>query len=425
MIRLFLLLSALFAPTRCDTLSCQNKPLESMSNAEQSAFLMKAMETIRQKYVDLIPTKDLIMGAVEGMLSRTDPHSSYLTHDLCQKARKKMMGQVTGIGLELSVDNGSLGVISPLDGSPAALAGIQPGDNIVAVDNFPVESFPIISRAIKAIQGPAGSSVKLLIERKGRVKPLTFVLQRKIVHTQPVRWKRMGHIGYVRLSSFNEKTATLLKRALTELKKGKEPFYGYLIDLRNNPGGLVQQALQCCDFFVDQGDIVLTKGRTGTYQSPKKATPNKTLVRNTPCVVLINKGSASASEIMAGALQDHGIALIVGTRSFGKGSVQDMMPLSAKKDLGEIKLTIARFYTPSKHPIQGHGIQPDIIIEQMKKFEKSTDQNRSREEDIPDALAKEDREHQKNDADADNMPQNDHQLSSAFNILKTLWIQKK
>ena len=416
--------AALYTVSGLANAGCSHTPFERMSRADQMAFLDNAITLIRQEYVDAIPTKDLLMGAVEGMLSRTDPHSSYMTADMSQKARQKLQGQIAGIGLELSMDNGFLGVISPLDGSPAARSGIQPGDRIVAVNGLSVETFPMLSKAIQAIQGPVGSSVDLLVERKGHVKPLPFHIRRQMVDVAPVRWKKIGPVGYIRLSNFNEKTAPLLEKALTALPKEKGGFYGYVIDLRNNPGGLVQQALRCCDFFINKGPIVFTKGRTGPYQSYQHATPKTTLFNKVPCVVLINQGSASASEIMAGALQAYKAAIVVGTQSFGKGSVQNMLPLSRRQDLGEIKLTIARFYTPLKRPIQGHGIQPDVTIEQMPIAHASLSKPRLREEDLPGSLKKEPLAHEKRISDTSVRHQDDYQLFSAITILKTLWLEK-
>jgi carboxyl-terminal processing protease len=409
-----------------------------MSHADQLAFLDQAIKVIQKNYVDALPAKDLLMGAVEGMLSRADPHSSYLTDEMYQKLRQKMQSKMAGIGVELSIDNGALVVISPLDGSPAARSGLQPGDRIVAVDRLSVETFPMLSKAIQAIQGPVGSSVSLTVERKGHVAPLPFYIRREAIDVPPVRWEKIGPVGYIRISSFNEKTADLLKKALIELPKAKGPFYGYVLDLRNNPGGLVHQALQCCDFLIDRGALLFTKGRTGPYQSYQNAKPQNTLVHNKPCVVLINKGSASASEIMAGALQDHKSAIIVGTQSFGKGSVQNIFPLSQRKDMGKMKLTIARFYTPLKHPIQGYGIRPDVVVEPLpplhrsflQGLEKSTlvksvlSDHRLREEDLPRALKKEAITHDQQRDDVVVQSQSDAQLFSAITILKTLWLSK-
>ncbi len=402
---------------------CHAAPVSS-----NTSLIEQSMSVIQKTYVDAIPRHTLEQGAVEGMLAQTDPHSSYLPPDLAQQKSQKLDGQMSGIGAEIAINNGFLTVIAPLDGSPAARSGLRPGDRIVSVNGIKVDMFPMLSKAMQAIAGPSGSSVSLTIERKGHAKPLVFDIRRRTVTVPSVQWSKIGPMGYIRIASFTRNTGGLLKNALIELKKSKGPFYGYVIDLRNNPGGLVQQALNCCDYLIHKGPIAFTKGRTGGYHAVRHAVPNNTIVQKTPCLVLINQGSASASELMAGALQDYKAARILGTQSFGKGTVQDMVPLTNPDKNGHIKLTIARFYTPLKHPIQGHGITPDIHIGQLQGewyFNRQTPA--IRESDLPGSLAPE-KKMATTPTDAGDLLlgalNKDYQLISAMNLLKLMWLEK-
>jgi len=336
---------------------------------EQVVRLGTVVEAIRQLYVDKKNDKELIDHALEGMLADLDPHSAYLDKDEVRALSDMTEGGFSGIGVEIEMKRGMLQVVSPLDGSPASKAGVKPGDLIVKVDGKVVRGMKV-SQIIKRIRGPKGSTVMLTILRKGKNQPLVVAVKRDDIKLNSVRSKVLApHYGYIRISSFQSNTGDDVLDAIKQLKKDtKGELKGVVVDLRNNPGGVLQAAVAVSDAFLDVNKIgydhkvVYTKGRMpeGQYTG-YVSTADK--LGGVPIVVLINNGSASAAEIVAGALQDHHRALIVGTRSFGKGSVQTVFPM---KDGTAIKLTTARYYTPAGRAIQAKGIEPDVAVKEWK-----------------------------------------------------------
>jgi carboxyl-terminal processing protease len=358
-------------------------------NREKAAMVfLEIMDRIIEKHVDKVDIKKLVQGALDGMLSRVDSHSGYFDPEEFQKLCEHTKGEFGGLGMEVTSENNLIKIISPIDDTPAAKGGLKAGDLIVAIDNTPVSGLTLYE-AVNRMRGKPGTSVKLLIKRDGEKNPLTFDLLRQIIAIQSVKWRAEGDVGYIRVSTFDEKTTELMEKAVTDLKKTLgSKLNGYVIDIRDNPGGLLDQAISVVNLFIDKGVIVSTKGRRPEHSSVASAIPGNAIIKDIPVVVLINEGSASASEIMAGALQDHKKALIMGEPSFGKGSVQTLFPLSNGKN-GGVKLTIARFYTPLGNPIQGHGIKPDVVVEQLKNATIEKPKVNIREKDLARSLSAE------------------------------------
>lgn len=358
-------------------------------NREKAAMIfLEIMDQILEKHVDKVDIKKLVQGALDGMLSRVDAHSGYFDPEEYQKLCEHTKGEFGGLGMEVTSENNLIKIVAPIDDTPAAKGGLKAGDLIVAVDNTPVSGLTLYE-TVNRMRGKPGTSVKLLIKREGEKQPLTFDLLREIISVQSVKWRAEGNVGYIRLSTFDEKTTELMTKAVADLQKTiGAKLQGYVIDLRDNPGGLLDQAISVVNLFIDKGAIVLTKGRRPEHADVLNASPGKAIIKDIPVVILINEGSASASEIMAGALQDHKKALIMGEPSFGKGSVQTLFPLSNGKN-GGVKLTIARFYTPLGHPIQGHGIKPDVIVEQIKNASIEKPKVHIREKDLARSLSAE------------------------------------
>jgi carboxyl-terminal processing protease len=316
---------------------------------------------IKKEYVTVKEDKYLVESSLKGMLGSLDPHSVYLDEKEYKKLEASTNGEFGGIGIEMIIDN-ALKVISPIDGTPAYKAGIMPGDVILAVDG---EAVAIMTpdAAVKKMRGVKGTKVKLTIMRLGEKAPLEFELTRDIIKLQSVKFNLYDDIGYIRISSFSKRTAESVRKAILKLnKKANDQVKGYVLDLRSNPGGRLDAAIYVTELFLDGGEIASTKGRSPRYNEVFTAKPGN-MIGDRPMVILINGGSASASEIVAGALQDHRRAVIMGTKSFGKGSVQTLMPI---KGYGALKLTTARYYTPSGRSIQADGIVPDIIVEPAK-----------------------------------------------------------
>jgi carboxyl-terminal processing protease len=321
-----------------------------------------AFERVRANYVRPVKDSELIDAAIQGMVSNLDPHSSYMDAKMYGDMQITTKGQFGGVGIEVTQDEGGLiKVISPIDGTPASRAGIKTGDRIAGIDGNSIAGLPL-NEAIDKMRGPAGSKITLTILREGEKKPFDVTLVRAIVSVDAATYRREGDIGYIRLPGFNEQTADGLEHAIRDLKKQIGPgIKGYVLDLRNNPGGLLDQAIQVSDDFLNSGEIVSTRGRhpEDTQRYDAKAGD---ITDGKPVVVLINGGTASASEIVSGALQDHKRATIVGMTSFGKGSVQTIIPLGEGR--GALRLTTARYYTPSGHSIQAEGIIPDFQVAQ-------------------------------------------------------------
>lgn len=323
-------------------------------------ILSEVIEEIRKDYVEPVESDALIEKAIQGMLKSLDPHSSFLTPEAFKALHDDTKGEFSGIGIVITMKKDMLVVISPIEGTPAYKAGIKAEDVIIKIDGEMTMDMSI-EEAVKKIKGPKGTSVSITVMREGEPDPITFDLVRDDIPLESVRGMVLKPgFGYVRLSNFNENTARDLKLALREMEKSEPPLKGLILDLRDNPGGLLEQAVDVSDLFLESGRIVSLKYREKDHTQSWNATPNKT-GRNYPMVVLINGGSASASEIVAGALQDHKRALIIGTPSFGKGSVQTVKPLKSAEGYG-IRYTIARYYTPNDRSIQAQGIQPDLIV---------------------------------------------------------------
>ncbi len=318
-------------------------------------------ERVRSDYVEKPTDQELIESAITGMLSSLDPHSSYLNAKNFREMQVQTRGEFGGLGIEVTMESGLIKVVSPIDDTPAYRAGLKPGDFITQLDGEAVLGLTL-AQAVEKMRGKVGSDIKLGIRRQGR-DPFDVTITRAVIKIRSVRSRLEGKVGYVRVTSFNEQADKGVKKAMAKFKKeqGKE-LQGVILDLRNNPGGLLDQAINISDIFMDKGEIVSTRSRKPEDTQRFNAKPGD-MADGLPIVVLVNGGSASASEIVAGALQDHQRAIILGTKSFGKGSVQTIMPLSGH---GAMRLTTARYYTPSGRSIQAVGIEPDIEVRQAK-----------------------------------------------------------
>ncbi|MGQ0527538.1 MAG: S41 family peptidase [Alphaproteobacteria bacterium] len=319
-------------------------------------------ERVRSQYVEPVEDKKLIENALNGMLASLDPHSAYLNEESFADMQVSTKGEFGGLGIEVTMEEGLVKVVSPIDDTPAFRAGVQAGDYIVSIDDQTVMGLSL-PEAVDKMRGKVGTSIKLLIRRKDVAEPIEYNIVRDIIKIQSVKFETKGNAGYIRVTTFNQTTDIGLRQAVEEINKklGKN-LIGYVIDLRNNPGGLLNQAISVADEFLESGEIVSTRGREESDTKRDNATPGD-IATGLPLVVIINGGSASASEIVAGALQDHKRAIVLGTKSFGKGSVQTVIPLPGH---GAMRLTTARYYTPSGRSIQALGIDPDIIVEPAK-----------------------------------------------------------
>ena len=327
--------------------------------AGDAQLLAEVLERVRREYVEPVPDQQLMDNAVRGMLAELDPYSQFLDRGEYEEIRINASGTYTGVGLELHESSGRVAVMAAIEGTPAARAGIRPGDRILAIDGVDVDARNVTG-AVQRMRGPAGSRVSLTVARDGRGEPLAFELRRSAVDVQSVRSRPLaGNRAYVRITQFSNTTARDLHRQLSGLQDATPGgLRGLILDLRDNPGGVLDAAVEVADAFLDEGVIVMATGRTADTDFRHEAAPGD-LLKGAPIIVLVNAGSASASEIVAGALQAHGRATIAGTRTFGKGSVQTVMPLS---DGRALKLTTSRYYTPTGTSIQDHGIEPDVEI---------------------------------------------------------------
>lgn len=328
---------------------------------QQLSTFGEIFERVRSDYVEVPDEDKLLEGAINGMLAALDPHSGYLTRDDFREMQTRTRGEFGGLGIEVTMENGFVKVVSPIDETPAARAGVIANDLITHIDGESVQGLSL-QDAVKKMRGSVGSPILLRLSREGINEPIEMEITRELIRVQIVRYRVEGDIGYVRVTSFSETTFDMLREAVRSIQQQvpEDQLKGYVIDLRNNPGGLLDQAISVSDAFLERGEIVSTRGRLENSASRTNARAGD-LTAGKPLVVLINGGSASASEIVAGALQDHGRATVVGSRSFGKGSVQTVIPLSAN---GALKLTTARYYTPSGRSIQARGIDPDIRVDQ-------------------------------------------------------------
>ena len=327
---------------------------------EELKVFSDVLDIIEKNYVEPVDSKKLIRGAIRGMISSIDPHSAFLLPESYKDLQIETKGQFSGIGIVITMQDNVITVISPIEGSPAYDAGIKAGDQIIAVNGEETKDM-MLWEAVKRMRGEKGTSVVISIRRKGETEPIDFTIVRDIIPLESVRYYvlKPGY-GYIRITNFRENTNDDVRAALKNLESAKTPLKGLILDLRDNPGGLLDQGVRVADTFLEKGTIVSIKGRQKTHSKIYVAQRNKDK-HPYPIVLLINEGSASASEIVAGALQDHGRALVLGTTSFGKGSVQTVEPL---RDGSGLKLTIARYYTPNGHSIQAKGIVPDVVVEQ-------------------------------------------------------------
>ena len=334
-------------------------------------------ERVRNEYVEEVSDEELVEAAINGMLTALDPHSGYLNSDRYRDMQVQTRGEFGGLGIEVTMENGLVKVVSPIDDTPAYRAGIEAGDLISHIDGEPVMGLTL-GEAVERMRGPVNSDIELRVLRENLDEPLAVNLTRAVIKISPVRTRVEGDIGYVRLTTFNEQTNAIMREEVGKLKAQMgDQFRGLVLDMRNNPGGLLDQAVAVADAFLDQGEIVSTRGRRAQSVQRFNARPGD-IIDGTPMVILINGGSASASEIVAGALQDHRRGIVMGTGSFGKGSVQTIMPISGQ---GAIRLTTARYYTPAGTSIQAKGITPDIEVHQAT-VELLDDENGRREADL-------------------------------------------
>ena len=355
----------------------------------------QVFDRVRSSYVEEVSDQELIEKAIDGMLSGLDPHSGYMNEDVWKEMQMDTKGKFGGLGIEITMEEGFVKVIAPIEDTPAYEAGILAGDYIIQIDDTPVFGLTL-NEAVELMRGEKGETIKITISREN-TEPFELVIVRDFIKIRSVKSEIVDNVGYLRITSFNEQTEKGLKDAIKKIQsKNKINIIGYVLDVRSNPGGLLTQAVKVTDIFLERGEIVSTRGRDKKdirrYRAKKSDVTN-----GKPLVVLIDGGSASAAEIVAGALQDHRRAIIVGTQSFGKGSVQTIMPfqVSNSDNLTGIRLTTARYYTPSGESIQGKGITPDIEIQQGE-FE-SFDYRRFAESDLKDSLDKENKDLESND----------------------------
>ena len=380
----------------------------------------EVFERVRADYVEKVSDSKLVESAINGMLTSLDPHSGFLNKENFRDMQVHTKGEFGGLGIEVTMDNGLVKVVSPIDDTPAFHAGIKSGDLISQLDDEPVMGITL-AEAVDRMRGRVGTDIKLTIRRDGQ-EPFDVTITRAIITIQSVRSRIEKDIGYVRITTFNEQAADGLKKAVKGFRnKLGDKLKGIVLDLRNNPGGLLEQAVAVSDSFLERGEIVSTRGRHKDDDNRYNAHPGD-LTDGLPVVVLINGGSASASEIVAGALQNHHRAVIMGTRSFGKGSVQTIIPTGS---LGAIRLTTALYYTPSGVSIQAKGIEPSIVVEQAR-FEAIDGSQRRREENLRGALENENAKPTENkveatvDASTDGEAESflkDYQLARALDLL--------
>ncbi len=405
------------------------------STYEQLDLFGNIFERIRSQYVEPVDETKLIEAAINGMLTSLDPHSSYLPPRDYKAMQVQTRGEFGGLGIEVTQQDGYVKVVSPIDGTPAAEAGVKPGDLIVKVDGKPVQGLTL-NEAVDLMRGPVGSEIVITVVRKGVDKPFDLSIIRDIIKIKATRAKLEGDAVILRISSFTDQTYPNLKEGLKKMLKkagGIDKINGIVLDLRNNPGGLLNQAILVADAFLDKGEIVSTRGRNPQDTERYNATPGD-LAQGKPIVVLINGGSASASEIVSGALKDHRRAVVVGTQSFGKGSVQTIIPLQGN---GAMRLTTARYYTPSGRSIQNLGILPDIIVEQRPPAKTDSKDNKPKflsEADLRGALKndsltpeekKQLEQERKARIEAARKRAEDYQLAYAIDLLRGMAVLKK
>ena len=379
-------------------------------------------DRVRSDYVEAPDDSKLIDAAISGMLTSLDPHSSYLNAKSFRDMQVQTRGEFGGLGIEVTMENGVVKVVTPIDDTPADRAGVKPGDLITHLDKEKIQGLTL-AQAVEKMRGRVKTPLVLTIVRKGRDEPFDITVIRDIIRIKSVRFRQEDDVGYIRITTFTEQTQKGVEKAIAELKQKIGPnIKGYVVDLRNNPGGLLDQAISVSDTFLDRGEIVSTRGRNAEETQRYNARSGDR-VEGKPVIVLINGGSASASEIVAGALQDHKRAKVIGTRSFGKGSVQTIIPLG---DSGAIRLTTARYYTPSGQTIQAKGITPDVVVEQDVPEDQKASTTLKGEADLPGHLKSEEGEEKKgSSAFVPKDKANDKQLAFALTMLRGVKINSE
>jgi carboxyl-terminal processing protease len=393
-------------------ISSQSSFADTKETYRQLSIFNEVYNRVKNQYVEELTDKELVEKALNGMLQALDPHSSYMNEEVYKEMQVDTAGAFGGLGIEITTDKSFIKIVSPIDDTPAQKAGVQAGDYITHLDGVSVIDMTL-KEAIDIMRGEVGASITLTIVR-GTENPFDIEIERDIIKVQSVKHRLIDDIGVLRISTFNEQTTPGLKKIIEELESSDNPPIGYVLDLRNNPGGLLTESISVSDVFLEQGEIVSIRGREKKdvkVYSAKKGD----LINKKPLIVLINEGSASASEIVAGALQDHDRAVIMGIKSFGKGSVQTIVPI----DSGAIRLTIAKYYTPSGDSIQAVGIEPDIIVPRAE-LNIIDDYFTFRESDYKDALENETNEGLEEEEDYTELLENDYQLSRAIDAVKTI-----
>jgi carboxyl-terminal processing protease len=390
----------------------------------------EVFDMVKKNYVEDVDSSVLIQGAINGMMRSLDPHSAFMTPEIYKELEVETQGHFGGIGIEITILKDVLTVVSPIEDTPAFNAGVKSGDQIIKIDGKSTKDISIME-AVKKLRGTKDTKVTITIMRENMAKPKDFVLTRSIIQVKSVKAKTFDdNIGYIRIASFHERTADDLRKALHDIGEKVHPMKGLVLDLRNDPGGLLIQAIEVSDMFLKAGVIVSTRGRTKNMETKAMARDDGNEI-TCPIVVLVNEGTASAAEIVAGALQDNGRALIIGTKTFGKASVQTVIPL---EDGSALKLTTARYYTPKGRSIQAEGIKPDIIVKYVRPSEDTENnywEDRLREKDLKGHIkpAKEDGtkldEEVVNDIKDPSDVAHDNQLKTAIDILKSWDIMKK
>jgi carboxyl-terminal processing protease len=374
-------------------------------------------ERIKAGYVEKPDDAKLVEGAINGMISSLDPHSRYMNEKAWREMRETTSGEFGGLGIEVTMEDGLVKVVAPMDETPAAKAGIMSGDLIAAIDDAAVQGLTL-EQAVAKMKGPINTKTRLKILRKGAEQPIEISIVREIIRVRPVRYRTEGgDIGYIRITTFNEQTTDGLRKAIRDISNQIPPekLAGYVVDLRNNPGGLLDQAVSVSSAFMARGEVVSTRGRT-PEETQRFTARASDLIKGKPLVVLINGGSASASEIVAGALHDHKRATLIGTRSFGKGSVQTIIPLGPGK--GAMALTTARYFTPSGRSIQAKGITPDIEVLQDVPDELKARADTKGEASIRGHLSADGAEQTGSQSYVPPLEKDDKALGAAYNLLR-------
>ncbi len=405
---------------------CRVSAINKEETYENLKLFNAVLSKIQKNYVEEVDTEKLIYGAINGMLQALDPHSSFMPPDVYKEFNVEMKGSFSGLGIEITIKDGVLTVISPIEDTPAYRAGIKAGDYIVKIEGESTRDITLME-AVKLMRGPTGTDITISIMRKGFSEPKEFTITRAVIKVKSVRYKALeGGYGYIRIKSFQERTSVEFKNALNKLETENGGLKGLVLDLRNNPGGTFDQAIKVSDEFLDSGIITYTEQRVEKQGREHSAHKNES-PHDYPVIVLVNAGSASASEIVAGALQDNGRALILGTQTFGKATIQTICPL---EDGSALRLTIGRYYTPKGKSIQAKGITPDIVVsdvthsvnsgETKTKFIREKDLKRH----LEDTKEVTEEDGASKEAKEEKIPE-DPQLERAVNLLKSWYIFKK